>query len=70
VIAMLTIAGVAPFELAARGQHRLVTVPVSAEPALEQHLLPVVDDLDRRRALVRVRPDDHVPIYFPSPEYR
>src|ERR1022692_4739313 len=49
----------AVLELAARGQHRLVAVPVSAEPAREQHLLPVVDDLDRRRALMRIHPDDH-----------
>ena len=35
-------------ELAARGQHRPITVAVSAEPARGQHLLPVVDDLDGR----------------------
>jgi hypothetical protein len=34
-------------ELPARGQHRPVAVPVSAEPAPGQHLLPVVNDLDR-----------------------
>ena len=48
-------------ELAARGQHRPVTVPVSTKPAPEQHLPPVIDTLDRRRALVWIHPDNHVP---------
>src|ERR1035437_9317472 len=47
-------------EPAACGQHRLVTVAVSAEPALRQNPLAAVDDLDRRGPLMRVHPDDHM----------
>ena len=55
-------------ELPPRGQHRPVTVPVSAEPAPRQHLLPFIDDLDGGRALMRIHPDDHVPHELsPSP---
>jgi hypothetical protein len=42
----------------AEGTHRPVAVPVGAEPAARQYGLPVVDDLDRRRPLVRIHPDD------------
>ncbi len=47
-------------EPAAYSQHRLVTVAVSAEPALRQNPLAAVDHLDRRRPLMRVHPDDHM----------
>ena len=42
----------------AQSEHRLVAAAISAEPAASQHSLPAVDDLDRRRPLVRVHPDD------------
>jgi hypothetical protein len=42
----------------AQGEHRLVATAISAEPAAGQHRLPAVDDLDRRRPLVRIHPDD------------
>jgi hypothetical protein len=40
----------------AEGEHRPVAVPVGAEPATRQYGLPIVDDLDRRRPLVRSIP--------------
>ena len=43
---------------AAGGEHRLIAVLVSAEPALPDGLLALVDDLDGRRPLVRTHPDD------------
>jgi hypothetical protein len=45
----------------AKGEHRPVAVPVGAEPTTRQHRLAVVDDLDRRRPLVRIHPDDDAP---------
>jgi hypothetical protein len=44
--------------LATSGQHRLVAVAVSAEPALPYRLLPRVDDLDGGGTLVRIHADD------------
>jgi hypothetical protein len=40
-------------------QHLLVAVPVGAEPATAEYLLPLVEHLGRGRELVRVDPDDH-----------
>jgi hypothetical protein len=45
----------------AGGEHRPVAVPVGTEPATRQDHLPTVDDLDRRRPLVRIHPDDDAP---------
>jgi len=46
-------------ETTAFGKHVAVAEPVGAEPGLAQHHAPVVDDLNRRRPLVRVHSDDH-----------
>ena len=42
-----------------RGQHFRIPGLVRAVPARRQHYCPLIDDLDRGRALVRVHPDDH-----------
>jgi hypothetical protein len=39
--------------------HRRIPGPVGAEPAGGQHRLLTVDDLDRRRQLVGIDPDEH-----------
>jgi hypothetical protein len=39
-------------------EHGLVAGGVGAEPALGEHVLAVVDDLDRRRSFVRIHADD------------
>jgi hypothetical protein len=46
-------------EPAAGREHRLVATSVGAVPALREYLLPLVDDLDRGRPLVRIHPDHH-----------
>jgi hypothetical protein len=46
-------------ELPAHGEHLGITSLVSTEPAGHQHLGPLVNDLDRGRALMWVHPDDH-----------
>jgi hypothetical protein len=43
---------------AGHGQHPPVAVPVGAEPAAAEDRLPIVEDLDRRRQLVRIHSDD------------
>ena len=40
--------------------HRGVAGAVGGEPARPEHLLVLVDDLDRGRQLVGIDPDDHV----------
>jgi hypothetical protein len=42
-----------------RGQHFRIPGLVRAVPARRQHYCPLIDDLDRGRALMRVHPDDH-----------
>jgi len=44
----------------AGGQQVLVAVAVGAEPARREDLLRLVEDLDRRRPLVRIHPDCHL----------
>jgi len=46
-------------ELAGSGEHLGIPGLVRAAPARCQHYRPLIDDLDRGRALVRVHPDDH-----------
>jgi hypothetical protein len=50
------------------GEHRLVALPIRAEPAAGQQGLPIVDDLDRRGPLVRIHPDDDLIHCFSSLE--
>ena len=47
-------------ELAARGQHRLATVPAGAEPALRRDLLPAAGHLDRAWPGAGREPGQHV----------
>jgi len=43
---------------AADGEHLPVAVPVGAEPTAAEDILPLVEDLDRCRQLVRIYSDD------------
>jgi hypothetical protein len=43
---------------AGRREHLPVALPVGAEPAPAEDLLPIVEGLDRRRQLVRIHSDD------------
>jgi hypothetical protein len=54
--------------LTAGGQHRLVAVAVSGEPAPPDNLFAVVDDLDGGGTLVRVHADDDLghPVFLSS----
>ena len=52
------------------GPHRGVAGLVGAEPARAEQLLASVDDLDRRRQLVGIDPDDHLRHRSPASSYR